>query len=399
MPIATEISLGHRLYRSSRHVGFALMGITVGVAVMIVTLCVVVGFRQSVSSRVAGFGAHIRVVNFENNNTYELQPISPSDSLIRRIGTFEHVSSVTPFITKPGILKTDTEVRGVILRAGDDSFFEQNLVRGAMPVEDNEVLISSMLARLLSVDVGDRLLCYFVGDQLRVRRITISGIYSTGFAEGDRSFLIATPAMLRRLNAWTDQQCSGLEIRIDRLAHLDEVADRVYFATANRLDEEGDAYYTDNLRQTHPAIFAWLDLLDTNVVVIIVLMLCVSGFSIVSALIILILNSLPFVGTMKALGASNRFLTHVFLTEAMMLVGRGLLYGNLLGFAICVAEYFFHFMPLDPSTYYVDFVPVAFPWGGLLALNLATAVISLIIMLLPANILTRISPARVLRFD
>lgn len=383
-----------------RRTAFALWGIVIAVMVMVLSLCVVVGFKRTVTDRVAAFGAHIRITDFDSNSTYMLSPITVTDSLLAKLSSIEHVRSVAPFITSPAILKTDSMVRGVVLRASTaDSLFAENLIAGTMPIENNDIAISQSLATRLNVAIGDRIYCYQVVDELRVRRLTVSGLYTTGFSEGDELFVFATLPMLSRLCSMDSMQYSGIEVRVSQLSYLDEVADRVYFATANRLSRDGRMLYSEDLRQLNPQIFAWLDLLDMNVVIILILMLLVASFSIISALIILVLASVPLIGTLKALGASNGMIRRIFICQTFILVGRGMLYGNLLALALAAMQYMTHVLPLDPTTYYVSFVPMAFPWGWIIVLNIFTAGISLLVMLLPSLIATRISPAQTLRYD
>ena len=218
-------------------------------------------------------------------------------------------------------------------------------------------------------------------------------------SEMDRLFILGDIAVVRQLNHWQPDQASGIEILVDNLRYLDEVADRVYFATANRLDAEGNAYYTQTLQQLNPQIFAWLDLLNMNVVIIILLMLCVSGFSIVTGLIILILDSVQLIGVLKALGANDRFVRRIFIYEAVLLIGKGMLWGNVLGLGLCAIQYFTHLIPLEAATYYVSYVPIAFPWGWWALLNAGTLLVSWVILLAPSAIVTKISPARVMHFE
>lgn len=403
-----EWEIAKRLYfsdsgerRSSRPaVRVALGGIIIGVMVMIVTICVVVGFKQEVTQKVAGFGSHIQVVNFDNNSTYELQPIRVSDTLMTRLREIPHVQSVSTFASKPGIIKTDSAFQGIVFKGTDYwSYFEQNIVAGELPKEKNDVLISKELGDLLGLDVEDNVLCYFVEEELRVRRLHITGIYNTCMSEMDRLFILGDIAVVRQLNHWQPDQASGIEILVDNLRYLDEVADRVYFATANRLDAEGNAYYTQTLQQLNPQIFAWLDLLNMNVVIIILLMLCVSGFSMVTGLIILILDSVQLIGVLKALGASDRFVRKIFIHEATLLIGKGMVWGNVLGLGLCAIQYFTHLIPLEAATYYVSYVPIAFPWGWWALLNAGTLLVSWVILLAPSAIVTKISPARVMHFE
>lgn len=404
----TEWKIASRLYfseegkaRTSRPaVRVALGGIIIGVVVMIVAICVVVGFKQEVQRKVAGFGSHIQVVNFDNNATYELQPVDISDSLINKLQGLHHVKKVSTFASKPGILKTDSAFQGIIFKGTDYwDYFADNLVVGALPAVANEVIISTVLASQLHLTVGDQILCYFVQESLRVRKLYISGLYNTCMSEMDRMFVLGDIALVRQLNHWTETQASGIEVLVDDLKYLHEVADRVYFATANRLDEAGNAFYTQTLEQLNPQIFGWLDLLDMNVIIIILLMLCVSGFSIITGLIILILESVNLIGTLKALGANNQFVRRIFIYEAILLVGKGMVFGNIIGLGLVALQHFTRIIPLDAATYYVSYVPMAFPWGWLIILNLGVLAISWLVLLAPSAIVSQISPAKVMHFE
>lgn len=404
----TEWKIASRLYfseegkaRTSRPaVRVALGGIIIGVVVMIVAICVVVGFKQEVQRKVAGFGSHIQVVNFDNNATYELQPVDISDSLINKLQGLHHVKKVSNFASKPGILKTDSAFQGIIFKGTDYwDYFANNLVVGSLPTAANEVIISTVLASQLHLTVGDQILCYFVQESLRVRKLYISGLYNTCMSEMDRMFVLGDIALVRQLNHWTETQASGIEVLVDDLKYLHEVADRVYFATANRLDEAGNAFYTQTLEQLNPQIFGWLDLLDMNVIIIILLMLCVSGFSIITGLIILILESVNLIGTLKALGANNQFVRRIFIYEAILLVGKGMVFGNIIGLGLVALQHFTRIIPLDAATYYVSYVPMAFPWGWLIILNLGVLAISWLVLLAPSAIVSQIGPAKVMHFE
>ena len=406
----SELKIATRLYfsqkgqdRQSRPaVRVALAGIIVGVMVMILTICIVVGFKQTITQKVAGFGAHIQLVSFDNNSTYDLQPIEVSDSLLQRLEAYSHVQQAAPFITKPGMLKTDSAFHGIVLKGTDYwDFFARNIVEGALPTKPQEVLVSRLMARAMQLQVGQAVNAYFVDEtDIRARRFAISGIYDTGFGQYDDLFVLAPLETARRLQGWDEHIFSGVEILVDDLRYLDETADDIYFATVNHLDENGyNVYYVQTLHEQNPAIFAWLDLLDLNVVVIIILMLLVAGFNIVSGLIILILDGVQLIGTLKALGADNRFVQRIFLGQAAMLIGKGVLWGNVLGLGLAALQYRTHLMPLDASTYYVDSVPVMFAWGWIVALNVLTIALSMLILLLPSMIVTKISPAQVMHFE
>ena len=389
---------GRRMARPAVRV--AVGGIALGVAVMIVTLAVVFGFKQTIRDKVIGFGGHIQVVNFDNNSTYEMQPILVNDSLLERLRAIPNVVSAAPFCTKPGIIKTDEAFHGIVLRGSEEmAFFRTNLTAGRLPENAKEVLLSELLCRKLRLGLDSSFFCYFVEEEVRVRKLVVTGIYDTEFADYDDMFVIGDISLIRQLNRWEENQASGIEVRISDFKYLDEVADAVYFATANRMDESGNAYYTQTIEDQNPAIFAWLNLLDMNVVVIIILMLAVSAMNIISGLIILILGSIQTIGLLKSLGATNRFIRRIFLTEAAFLVVKGMVLGNVLGLGLCWLQYAFHLVPLDPASYYVSFVPIAWTWGAWALLNVGTLLLIMLILLLPASIVSRISPARVMRFE
>jgi lipoprotein-releasing system permease protein len=340
------------------------------------------------------------VVNFDNNATYEMQPVALSEELMDKLQRVPHVENLSVFASKPGILKTDSSFQGIVFKGTDYwDYFAENLVEGTLPDGRQEVIVSTVLASQLQLAVGDDILCYFVQDNLRVRRLYISGLYNTCMSEMDKIFVLGHIDLVRQLNGWDSTQVSGIELLLDDLAHLREAADYVYFAMLGQQDAAGNALYTQTLQQLNPQIFGWLDLLDMNVVIIIILMLCVSGFSIITGLIILIMESITLIGTLKALGANNSFVRRVFIYEAIMLVGKGVLWGNVIGLGLVALQYFTQVIPLEASMYYVSYVPMAFPWWGLLALNIGVLLLAWLVMLAPSAIVSQISPAKVMQFD
>jgi lipoprotein-releasing system permease protein len=411
MPIKPETQIAMRLYfskdgekRTSRPaVRVALAGMIVGVLVMILTICVIVGFKQTITQKIAGFGAHIQLVSFDNNNTYDMQPIEVDDSLLCQLQSYPYVQAVAPFITKPGMIKTDSAFHGIVLKGTDYwDFFAANIVEGTIPQTPQEVIISQSVLNRLNLQIGGTVNAYFVSEtaDVRARRWKIVGVYQTGFEQFDQLFIIAPMETASRLQGWEEKNYSGVEILLSDVSHLDEVADEMYFEVVNKVDENCyNIYYIQTLHQQNPAVFAWLDLLDMNVIVIIILMLLVAGFNIISGLIILIMESVRLIGTLKALGADNHFVRRIFLTQAALLVGKGVVWGNIIGLAIAAIQYFWHIIPLDPITYYVSYVPITFAWGWIILLNVLTIALSMLILLLPSMIITRISPAKVMHFE
>lgn len=386
----------------------ALTAIIIGVVVMIVSLFVIAGFKKEVSRKVVGFQSHIQVVNFENNNTFELTPIRYDSTLLRLITQTKGVSAAQPFITKPGIIKTADNFHGIVLKGeplpSDDNpdfweFFSHNIDRGRLPEKSNEVILSSMLARQLSLDLDSSFLCYFVGKDIRVRKYTISGLYTTGLSEADDMFVIGDIDGLRQLNAFSNDQASGIDILINERNDIFRIYDELYINIVNRFDDDGNAYYLNNIIDNNPNIFKWLDLLDKNVLIIILLMLAVSIANITTSLIIIIMDSIRLIGTLKSLGSCNKFVSRIFFIEGGLLVAKGMVWGNLIGLTLCALQYAFHIIPLDPQSYYVDFVPIAFDWGWWLLLNIFILTVIMLTLILPSRFVSRISPAEVMRYE
>ncbi|NDV47406.1 ABC transporter permease [Paludibacter sp. 221] len=388
-------------------VRIAIVGMALGLAVMIVAIAVITGFKEEIQNKTIGFGGHIQITNFDNNNTYEMKPIHMEQGLIDKISSVKHVKHVQKFVTKPGIIKTDEDFQGIILKGvGEDfdwDFFKSNLLEGdILNVSDslqNNVIISSYLANLLGLKLGDSFFTYFIQDNIRARKFTITGLYSTDFVEYDKMFLLTDIRHMRQLNMWDDTAFSGLEILIDDFDHLAQAGNDVYMTVANRFSKGGETYLTRTIEQLNPQIFGWLNLLDMNVWVILFLMLAVAGFIMISGLLILILERTNMIGILKSLGMSNWSVRKVFLYHSLFLILKGMLWGNLIGLTICALQYFFGIIPLDPESYYTATVPIAFNWGFVLLLNIGTLLASLLMMVGPSYLITKISPAKIIRYE
>lgn len=389
-------------------VRIATIGIALGLAVMLISIAVVIGFKNEIRNKTIGFGGHIQVSNFDNNNTYEMSPIKVDKALFSKISGIEGVRHVQHFCTKPGIIKTNSEFQGIVLKGIDKGFdwgfFQKNLIEGKiLNVNDknplNEVIISKYLADLLSLKLGDGFYTYFIQDQVRARKFNIVGIYSTNFIEYDKMFILTDMRHVQRLNDWDESSYSGLEILIDDFDNIDKVGDEVYAITSNKFNDKGDAYYTQTIKQLNPQIFSWLDLLDMNVWVILFLMLSVAGFNMISGLLILILERTNMIGILKSLGSTNWSVRKIFLYHSFFLIGKGMLWGNVIGLSLCAIQYFTGAVPLDPEAYYVATVPISFNWLYIILLNVGTLVASLLMMIGPSYLITKILPAKIIRYE
>ena len=389
-------------------VRIATIGIALGLAVMLITVSVVVGFKKEIRNKTIGFGGHIQITNFDNNNTYEMKPIKAEKALIEKISRIDGVQHVQRFATKPGIIKTNTEFQGIVLKGIDKNFdwnfFKSNLVEGKIidvsgeaPV--NQVFLSKYLAGLLGLKLGDTFFTYFIQDQVRARKFKISGIYATNFIEYDKLFILTDIRQVQQLNNWDADSFSGLEVLITDFNQMDQVGDAVYAATANKFSSDGKAYVTQTIKQLNPQIFSWLDLLDMNVWVILILMLSVAGFNMISGLLILILERTNMIGILKSVGATDWSVRKIFLFHSFFLIGKGMLWGNVIGLSLCTIQYFTRIVPLDPTAYYVAYVPVTINWLYILLLNIGTLLASLLMMIGPSYLITKITPAKIIRYE
>ena len=386
----------------------ATAGVAIGLAVMIVSVCVVLGFKSEIRSKVIGFGSHIQIINYESISSGVSKPVAFPDSLIKEIRQVPGVSHVQRFSNKGGILKTDDAFEGILLHGVgaefNADFLKSNLKEGEIPVfsadsATNRIVVSQTIADRLHLSCGDRVFAYFFDGTVRARRFTVSGIYQTNLSEFDDNMVFTDLYVCNRLNNYADDQYAGVEITVDRFDDVDLVAGSLVGKVNHLVDEYGAGYAAMTIRELYPQIFDWLDLLDVNVWVILILMVAVAGFTMISGLLIIILERTNFIGVMKALGATNRSMRHVFLYFAVFIVGRGLLWGNVLGIGLVVLQYYFNMVHLDPATYYVDAVPVLFNAGYIVAINAATAFISVFVLILPSLLVSRIHPAKSIRFE
>lgn len=389
-------------------VRIAMIGIALGLAVMLLSVAIVIGFKKEVRNKVIGFGSHIQITNFDSNSSYELQAIAVSDTLMAHLDSVSGVRHVERFATKLGILKTEQDFQGIVLKGVDQeydwAFFQANLKVGRLPdftgkKASTEVLISRYLSDLLGLEVDDSFLTYFVQDEVRARKFQIVGIYETGFIDYDKLFVMADLRQVQRLNGWDADQVGGLEVQVDDYESLDEIAETLYFDLTERHDRNGNTYYARSIKELNPMIFNWLEVLDINVVVILVLMLAVAGFTMISGLLIIILERTNMIGMLKALGETDRYIREIFLYVSFFLIGKGMLWGNVIGLTCCWLQSHFQIVKLDPTVYYLEAVPVDLGVGAWLLLNVGTLLVSMAMMLGPSYLITRIDPAKSIRFE
>lgn len=412
-----KLFVAKRIYRSNEGgkevskpaIRIAMWGIAVGLAVMIIAVAVVVGFKNEVRGKVVGIGSDITVTDLDSQNSYETNPVSVNDSLMHVFRTTEGVKHVQRYSTKAGMIMTDDNFLGMVLKGVaeeyDWDFLRKHLQEGEIPAftdtaSSNRTLISRTIANKLHIQIGDKLYTYYVnGDKVRARRLEVAGIYQTNFSMYDDLFLLTDLYTVNRLNNWEPEQVSGVELEIKDYTRKEEIKELLRDKIDMKTDSYGSTYYVQSIEEMNPQIFAWLDLLDLNVWVILILMIGVAGFTMISGLLILILERTNMIGIYKALGADNWAIRKIFLSFSVFLIGRGMLWGNLIGLTCIVLQSQFHLFKLDPATYYVDVVPVEFSLWLYLLLNVCTLIVSVGMLVGPSYLITRIHPAKSIRFE
>ena len=386
-----KLFIARRIYQTKEKEGdrnvskpavrIAMVGIAIGLAVMILSVAVVVGFKHEVRDKVIGLGADILVTSLDVVQSYQVTPVVGDDSLISALGKM------------PGVK-----------HEYDTTFLHRHLQEGHIPaftdsVSSNQVLVSKTIADRLGVRVGDKLYTYYLENNIRARRLTVAGIYQTNFSSYDDLFLLTDLRTVERLNNWEPGQVGGLEIQVTDYDLLDETNGYILSSLDKKTDKYGGRYYAQTIEEVYPQIFAWLDLLDINVWVILVLMVGVAGFTMISGLLIIILERTNMIGVLKALGADNTAIRKVFLSFAVFLIRKGMLWGNVIALTCCAVQYFFRPVRLDPAVYYIDAVPIELNLWIWLLLNAGTLVVSVLMLVGPSYLISRIHPARSIRFE
>ena len=387
----------------------ATIGVAIGLAVMIVTVSVVFGFKHTIRNKVVGFGSHIQITNFSAQNTARPLPVCINDSLLTAIKKMPGVRHVERYALTQGILKTDSDFLGVAVKGiGSDydlTFLSQNLVEGKMPHFSNQgkdypLLISQMMADKLHLAVGQRVNAYFIGnDDVRARRFTIEGIYQTNMTQFDQALCFTHLNIPIKLNGWEADQCSGAEVLVSDFEQLNVTAEYIVEGVNRSVDKYGEILTSQTIYEAHPHIFSWLSLLDINVWIILALMVAVAGFTMISGLLIIILERTQMIGILKALGMRNSTVRHTFLWFAVFIIGRGLIWGNIIGIGITLLQQHTRLVHLDPASYYVDTAPMELNQPIVLLLNVATLVICLFVLIAPSFLISHIHPARSMRYE
>ena len=394
---------------SASAVRIATAGVAVGIMVMIISICVTVGFQREIKSRVASLVGHVQVLNTQSLYRTHSTSIQITDSLMGELNRLPGVSNVHRFVLCPGMLKTENAFIGLFFRgveAGfDKSFIAANIVSGRVPsfssdsISNDSILVSASTASALQVRAGDRVYAYFFDNNLRARRFVVSGIFQTNMADFDSKMCFTSMRTAQQLNRWQKDQFSGGEIILKDFSHVEKVSGQVSSMLSRKQDDYGQYYSSVRVDELFAQIFSWLTLLDTNVVAILILMICVAGVTMISGLLVLILERTRFIGVMKAMGSTNSQLRRIFLYLSSMIVVRGLLLGNVLALFLMALQKWTGLVTLDPASYYISYVPVHFPWTSILIVNIVTFLVCVLSLVVPTLVISHISPAKSIRFE
>jgi lipoprotein-releasing system permease protein len=401
----------NKKFLSYKIIRIALFGIALGLTVMLISVAVVTGFKQEIREKVIGFGSHIQIVNYDSNNSYETQPISVTQPFVPKLNQINGIKRVEIYATKPGMIKTDESIQGIVFKGVDQNynwdFFQKNLVEGNLPqlndtARVNEILLSQQVAQLLRIKLNDNILLYFLNETETLPRnlqLKVCGIYRTSLEEFDNIFILGDLKQIQRLNDWDENEISGFEITISDFRKIEEIEQEVRTLVLNYREDNETILRTINIARLYPQIFDWLSVIDMNVWVILILLSLVAGFNMISGLLVLILERSTMIGVLKALGSPNWSIRRVFLYLSFFLTGRGMLWGNILAIVLIFLQKYSHIVKLDPTTYYIDAVPVNFSIVHLVLINAGSILITTLMLVIPSFLVSKISPEKAIRFD
>lgn len=409
--IATRIykDNGHQRKVSRPAITIATAGVAIGLAVMIVSVFVVLGFKHTIQGKVIGFGSHIQVSNFISQTAAEQYPIAMGDSMMQAIKKIDGVKHLQRFTYKQGILKTDSDFLGIVLKGvgeeWDSTFIHNSIIEGSIPqfsgsLSKNQLVISQTIAKKLKLKTGGRIFAYFIDNNgVRIRRFTIAAIYQTNLSQYDNFICFTDIYTTNKLNGWESDQVSGAEVTVNDFGKVDDV-EHLFIKKVNKTkDHYGETYSSQTIKEISPQIFRWLDLLDMNVWIILALMMAVAGVTMISGLLIIILERTTMIGMLKAIGARNSTIRHTFLWFATFIISRGLIIGNIVAIGASLIQKYVGLVKLDPATYYVSTVPVEINITALVMLNCATLMISVFMLIAPSYLISHIHPAKSMRYE
>jgi len=402
--IAKRISSKTRDDFSKPVVKISYISIALGLSLMIISVAVVIGFKASISNKIIGFAAHMQIQGFSNYESIQEKPLLIDDAFVDYLRNRKDLKHIQFTAHKAGVLKTDDQIQGVVFKGVgvdfDTNFMHHSLVEGVLPIfnqnqRTDDVLISSTLSKKMKLDIGDPMRVWFIneeGQNARGRKFWISGIFNTSLKEFDNAFIVGDIKHVQKLNNWNEDEIGKIEVMIADMDELEEISNAVYKHIPYNMT-------VTTVKDQYPQIFNWLDLLDMNVIVILSLLILVASITMVSTLLIIIIERTNMVGVLKTLGFRNRSVRKIFLYKASYIIFRGMLWGNIIGLLFYIVQSKFQILRLDPENYYVDYVPVMLNVYHILALNAGTFGVCFLMLIIPSYYITRIVPSKALRYE
>jgi lipoprotein-releasing system permease protein len=390
---------------SSPIIKIAIIAISLGIVIMMIAISTGIGLQQKIREKLSGFNGHIQITNFDTNNSeITLDPILKNQDFYPKFHSINNIKNIQIFATKAGIIRTETDFEGIIFKGVsndyDWTFFKDYLVEGVLPNYQNnisnDVLISKEISNRLNIEVGEEFNVLFVKQDPSkppwIRVVKAVGIYNSGFAEFDENFVIADIRHIQKMNNWSADEIGGFEVIINNFDEIENISNQVYTETGATLNSQ-------SVIEKYPAIFEWISLFDTNIYLIIAIMVLVAGINMITALLVLILERTQMIGILKALGSSSVSIRKVFLYNAAYLILRGLFWGNLIGLLILGIQKYSGIITLDSETYYVSEVPIYIDFGYIILLNIGTLLLCLLMLIVPSIVISKISPAKSIKFE
>lgn len=408
--------IAKRLIKSSKQsnrnsqtiIKIATVGTVLSTVIMILTLFISFGFKQNILEKVSGFASDFQIINYDANQSFDYEPIKINQSKIEKIKSIKNINSVSGFITKPAIIKHKNSIEGIVLKSysneKDYGFFESNLIEGRVPKSrKNEILISEDLSKKLNLKIGQSVIIYFIQDPIRYRKLRVSGLYKTDIYEFDHTFSVVDPFLLKKINSWTEDEVSGYEIKTNSNSHNSTIQNQIeQVIKPQYFSKEKDAQIllkTLSTKDRYPQFYYWFDLFDTNIVVIISLMIAVALINLISALLIVIIENTTTVGLLKSFGIENQSLRSIFMYFSAYMTIKGIFFGNIIALILAFIQFHFQILPLDAENYYISYVPIGFDWHHLILLDIISILLIISFLIIPINYISKISPVKVIRFN
>ena len=379
----------------------AIVSISVGLGIMIISYIIMGGFEDTITNKMVGFVGHLQVTKYTLNSTYEELPISKEDSIYQFIKDLSYVKHIQGVAHKVGLIQTDDEIHGIVFKGVDEDFnldqFGQVITEGRVINNKTgqpsyEIMISKKIADLLKISLQDEIRIYFIQNPIRVRKFKIAGIYTSGMEEFDEQLVIGDIRIIQQLNDWRNSLVGTLEVFINDFDKLDAAEEELFRRTQYDL-------FVDKITDKHIEIFDWLSLVNRNVTILLTLILFIASFNMVSVLLILIMERTQMIGVLKAIGANNKFIRQIFTYHGIRLIVLGLVWGNIIGLSFGFIQDKFKLIPLDPVNFYMEYVPIKWGWTGIIGLNILTFTVVTLVLVIPTLLISKIEPIKSIKFD